>query len=75
MCCYSNKEELPIEWMWWDTVPHKLETLLLESGANMLNGMPLADRVVEDRELVTGQNPRSVERLASRFVEKLNVMP
>jgi hypothetical protein len=35
----------------------------------------MSSRVVEDRELVTGQNPRSADKFASYFMAKLSRYP
>ncbi|PWH07380.1 type 1 glutamine amidotransferase domain-containing protein [Brachybacterium endophyticum] len=65
----SNTEERvnPFAWKakWW------LETRLKEKGARFSAGLPLLPHVVEDRALLTGQNPQSSQRLADRAIEML----
>ncbi|MBK0331594.1 type 1 glutamine amidotransferase domain-containing protein [Brachybacterium sp. MASK1Z-5] len=65
----SNTEERlnPFAWKatWW------LETRLKEKGADYSAGLPLRPHVVEDRSLLTGQNPQSSQRLAERCIEML----
>lgn len=49
-----------------------LEDRLRENGASYESGFPMLPFVVSDRNLYTGQNPASSEKLARRLVEVLN---
>ena len=65
---YSNAEEKINETLWKDETPFKAQTALEEAGCIVQDSYPLMSKVVEDRELVTGQNPSSVGALATRQV-------
>lgn len=73
MTVYSASEEKPIE----DNVLHgKLyfympETLHL-AGAKTTVGPDFNPHVIVDRELITGQNPRSDHSIAAKLIEALN---
>ncbi|MBB3237218.1 hypothetical protein [Phyllobacterium endophyticum] len=73
MTVYSASEEKPIE----DNILHgKLyfympETLNL-AGAKTNVGPDFEPYVIEDRELITGQNPRSDHPIAAALITALN---
>lgn len=73
MTVYSASEEKPIE----DNILHgKLyfnmpETLDL-AGAETTVGPDFEPYVVVDRELITGQNPRSDHPIAAKLIEALD---
>jgi putative intracellular protease/amidase len=53
-----------------------LEDRLRESGADYVKArLPLRPFIVVDRNLYTGQNPASSERLADRLVNDLTPQP
>lgn len=73
MTCYANKEELSNEYLWNGTL-RKCEDALRECGLQVETAMmPLASKVVVDRELVSGENPTSADPLGQKFVEMLAV--
>jgi putative intracellular protease/amidase len=52
-----------------DVVPFLLSTRLVELGAKVENGVPMLSHVRQDRQLITGQNPRSSEKVAEQLVQ------
>jgi putative intracellular protease/amidase len=74
MTVFSASEEKPIE----DQILHgKLyfnmpDALRMAGGDVATNPVDFAPHVVEDRELITGQNPRSDHPLATKLVKALN---
>ncbi len=52
-------------------VPFSLENKLKELGANYSCGKPFTSYVLEDDNLITGQNPQSSEDFANAVIEKL----
>lgn len=54
-----------------DAVPFLLSERLRALGAKVENGLPLLSHVREDRNLLTGQNPKSSARLAELLIERL----
>jgi putative intracellular protease/amidase len=71
MTCYSNAEEKTNEYMWWDSLKDKLETMLRDNGASMNLAWPMGAKVTRDRELITAQNPNSAFQLGQEFVSML----
>jgi len=65
----SNAEERLNPFAW--KAKWLLETRLKEQGADYSAGVPLRPHVVVDRNLYTGQNPQSSERLAQRLIADL----
>lgn len=49
----------------------KLGTALVQAGADYQMGPDFSSFVVEDRELITGQNPASSQEIAEKLVQKL----
>ncbi|WP_119719236.1 type 1 glutamine amidotransferase domain-containing protein [Cognatilysobacter tabacisoli] len=54
-----------------DAVPFLLSARLRELGATVQNGVPVLANVREDRQLITGQNPKSSREAAERLVRRL----
>ncbi|KAI9015385.1 class I glutamine amidotransferase-like protein [Hyaloraphidium curvatum] len=72
MTAYSNKEEVLNEIKWMHKVKIHVESELAKHGALFSSSiLPLGVHVVEDRELVTGQNPSSASSFADAFLKKL----
>lgn len=73
MTVYSASEEKPIE----DNILHgklyfHMPEALTAAGANVTTGADFAPHVVEDREVITGQNPRSDHAIGAKFVAALD---
>ncbi|OZB39722.1 MAG: hypothetical protein B7X48_07765 [Acidiphilium sp. 34-60-192] len=58
-----------------DKVPFLLETTLREQGAKISTGADFAPHVIADRNLLTGQNPKSSAPLADAVIKALNARP
>jgi putative intracellular protease/amidase len=76
MTVYSASEERPIE----DNVLHgrlyfNMPEALNVAGAEVDTGPDFAPHVIEDRELITGQNPRSDHPIAAALVAALARAP
>ena len=54
-----------------DVVPFLLSGRLRELGATVQNGVPVLANVREDRQLITGQNPKSSRETAERLARWL----
>lgn len=54
-----------------DVVPFLLSSRLRELGATVQNGVPVLANVREDRQLITGQNPKSSREAAERLARRL----
>lgn len=54
-----------------EAVPFLLSSRLRELGATVQNGVPVLANVREDRQLITGQNPKSSREAAERLVRRL----
>lgn len=67
--CFSNEEEAMLEYD--KLVPLLAETALVEQGANYRRAAPFEAMVVEDGNLITGQNPASAEPLAAALLKRL----
>lgn len=65
----SNREEKLNAFAW--KAPWLLEDRLKEAGADYSKGLPLRPHIVQDRNLYTGQNPQSSERLARQVIADL----
>ncbi|WP_439408214.1 type 1 glutamine amidotransferase domain-containing protein [Bradyrhizobium sp. DASA03076] len=73
MTVYSHSEEKPIE----EQILHgqlyfDMPSALTIAGAEVNTGPDFAPHVVEDREMITGQNPRSDHPLASALIAALD---
>jgi putative intracellular protease/amidase len=76
MTVYSASEEIPIE----ENVLHgklyfNMPDALGLAGGIVATGVDFAPHVIEDRELITGQNPRSDHQMAAKLVAALNRAP
>ena len=71
---FSAEEEASVEKnVFQDEAPIHTDTALATAGATVTRGeKPFESHVVQDRELITGQNPRSDQALASRLIEALS---
>ncbi|UXY08782.1 type 1 glutamine amidotransferase domain-containing protein [Kosakonia sp. ML.JS2a] len=67
---FTNGEEAAVELT--DVVPFLIEDEFIASGAHYVKGADWMPFVVEDGNLVTGQNPASSEEAAVRLLKKLN---
>jgi putative intracellular protease/amidase len=67
--CFSNEEEAMLEYD--KLVPLLAETALVDQGANYRRAAPFEAMVVEDGNLITGQNPASAEPLAAALLKRL----
>jgi putative intracellular protease/amidase len=76
MTVYSASEEIPIE----ENVLHgklyfNMPDALGLAGGIVTTGADFAPHVIEDRELITGQNPRSDHPIAAKLIAALNRAP
>jgi len=76
MTIFSASEEKMIE----DKILHAklyfyMPDALRAAGANVSNGPDFEPYVVEDREVITGQNPRSDKPIAAKLIEALRRVP
>ncbi|HTN26126.1 MAG TPA: type 1 glutamine amidotransferase domain-containing protein, partial [Solirubrobacteraceae bacterium] len=70
----SNREELLNRFA--KKAPWLLEDRLKEAGAEYSKGrLPLCPHTVVDRNLYTGQNPQSSEKLAAQLVADISARP
>lgn len=72
MTVYSSSEEKPIE----DNILHgklyfHMPEALATAGATVATGPDFAPHVIEDREVITGQNPRSDHPIAAALIAAL----
>lgn len=67
---FTNGEEAAVELT--DVVPFLIEDEFIASGTHYVKGADWMPFVVEDGNLVTGQNPASSEEAALRLLKKLN---
>ncbi|MBK1698739.1 type 1 glutamine amidotransferase domain-containing protein [Rhodovibrio salinarum] len=67
--CFSDDEEKAVELE--NVVPFLLESKLRELGAEVETADKFTEKVVEDGNLITGQNPMSAQALAERLLEQL----
>lgn len=65
----SNREERLNKFAWKAT--WLLEDRLKEAGADYSKGIPLRPHIVHDRNLYTGENPQSSEKLARQVIADL----
>ena len=66
---FTDEEERKVELD--GVVPFLLESKLRELGATFEGGAPFTDYAVRDGNLVTGQNPMSLESLSAKVLEAL----
>lgn len=73
MTVFSNSEEQPVQAnVLGGSLQYPVADALRLAGASIQHGPDYAPYVVSDRELITGQNPRSDREFAARFIEALN---
>ncbi|GIL29026.1 dimethylallyltransferase [Actinocatenispora comari] len=65
----SNREERLNKFAW--KAPWLLEDRLKQVGADYSKGLPLRPYIVHDRNLYTGENPQSSEKLARQVIADL----
>jgi putative intracellular protease/amidase len=73
MTVYSGSEEKPIE----DNILHgklyfNMVDALSTAGGELVTGADFEPHVIVDRELITGQNPRSDHPIAAKLIQALN---
>lgn len=68
--CFSDSEE--VEAGKDDVVPFMLESTLRERGADYEKGANGEGFVIQDANLITGQNPAACEKLAAKTIAALN---
>lgn len=69
LTCFSNAEEAMLEYD--KIVPLLAETALVEQGALYRKAAPFEPMLVEDGDLITGQNPASAQPLAEALIRRL----
>ncbi|MFB4390442.1 MULTISPECIES: type 1 glutamine amidotransferase domain-containing protein [unclassified Pseudomonas] len=72
MTVYSTTEEKSVEKFLGGDIQFYMEDALTAAGGNVLVKAPGTPFIVEDRELVTGQNPNSTHMIAEAMVRKLD---
>jgi putative intracellular protease/amidase len=73
MTIFSQSEEAPVERdVFGARLLYPVADALALAGGNVGHGADYAPHVVTDRELITGQNPRSDHALAAQFVAALD---
>jgi putative intracellular protease/amidase len=72
---FTNEEELLLIPNAKKIFPFLLQTKLEEQGAKFDNGPVYLEQVVIDGQLVTGQNPWSVWKLAEAMIQQLGYQP
>lgn len=71
LTCFSNAEEAILEYD--KIVPLLAETALVAQGARYRQASPFEPIVVEDGNLITGQNPASAAALAEALISRLKI--
>lgn len=72
MTVYSTAEEKSVEKFLGGDIQFYMEDALTAAGGNVQVKAPSTPFIVEDRELVTGQNPNSASMIAEAMVRKLD---
>ncbi len=72
---FTNDEELLLIPDAKEIFPFLLQNKLIEQGANFDAGYVYLDNMVQDGNLVTGQNPWSVWSVAESMIEQLGYLP
>ena len=73
--CFTNQEELFLIPEAEQIFPFLLEDRLVEQGAKFSEGTMYLENVVQDGNIVTGQNPWSTWQLAETMIEQLGYEP
>lgn len=66
---FTDKEEITVKHD--TTVPFLLESKLKEQGAHFYSSEPFSAHMESDQNIITGQNPVSVEEVAEEFLKHL----
>lgn len=69
LCCFSNREEEAVGLV--NSVPFLLQNRLESLGAKIRNAQDFSNNVVQDGNLLTGQNPQSSKACAELLMEAL----
>lgn len=69
LCCFSNSEEEAVGLM--NAVPFLLQNRLEDLGAHVKNAQDFSNNVVQDGQLITGQNPQSSKSCAELLLKAL----
>ncbi len=72
---FTNKEELFLIPDAETIFPFLLEDKLIESGARFQEGTMYLENVVQDQNLITGQNPWSTWKLAETMIAQMGYQP
>jgi putative intracellular protease/amidase len=72
---FTNNEELLLISDAKEVFPFLLQNKLIEQGANFEAGYVYLDNMVQDGNLITGQNPWSVWSVAESMIETLGYLP
>lgn len=76
MTCFSNVEEKLAELKMPAKMQFYLESALRDAGAKLdVAWIPMQSKVVVDRELITGQNPKSDDEFSQHFLTLLARVP
>jgi putative intracellular protease/amidase len=67
IAAFTNDEEADIEQT--EILPFLLQDKLIERGAHHVYGKSWAENVVVDGRLITGQNPASAKKVATKIIE------
>jgi putative intracellular protease/amidase len=67
---FTDSEEAAMHLV--DVVPYLVESALREQGANFLASVDFGVHVVQDGQLITGQNPASSRATAHALLDALN---
>jgi putative intracellular protease/amidase len=67
IAAFTNDEEADIEQT--DILPFLLQDKLIERGAHHVYGKSWSENVVVDGRLITGQNPASAKKVATKIIE------
>jgi putative intracellular protease/amidase len=70
LTAFSDSEEVAVGLQ--DAAPFSLEQRLIGLGANFSQGRNFGEYVIEDRNLITGQNPQSSAKAAEFLLARLN---
>ncbi|NOU60970.1 type 1 glutamine amidotransferase domain-containing protein [Marinifilum caeruleilacunae] len=75
VCSFTNEEELFLISDAKEIFPFLLQDKLSENGAQFQKGYQYLDNVIEDGNILTGQNPWSTWTLAEAMIRKLKHTP
>ncbi len=67
---FTNSEEAAMHLV--EVVPYLVESALREQGANFLASADIGVHVVQDGQLITGENPASSRATAHALLDALN---